>query len=151
MPHGLPCCRKQGKFKEMHEALLAWEPSGSGKKQKPMREKDIDKLAKGLDLDVKQLKEDMHDKAFNKELKDVKRLAQVVGLRGTPYFIFADKSGKHIINVPGGLSDDDFQRTIDMLLDKAVDKKVDGDDEAAADDAKADDSEAKDAKPQEDK
>ena len=107
---------KQGKFFKLHHDLLNWKPRS--KRQKNITEKIVDRIAKDAGVDVAKMKVDMQDKKYNKELKDTKRLAQMVGLRGTPYVIVADKSGKQIVPISGGVQKEQLLQMIDSMLDE---------------------------------
>lgn len=74
---------KQGKFKEMHEAVT----NAQGK----MDEKSLIELAKSLKLDEKKLKADAADKSVQDKLNKNKELTQKLDLRGVPMLIVDGK------------------------------------------------------------
>jgi len=74
--------RKQGKYYEMHQKLFS-EPGKA----------DLDKalsVAKELGLDVDQLKKDMDDPAVKDALAENHKLAEELGVQGTPYTLVGD-------------------------------------------------------------
>ena len=74
---------KQGKYWELHRALL--ETPGRSNKDKGLR------LAKKLGLDTVKLEADMTSDDVNKEIEEVRKLADIMGIRGTPHFLIGDK------------------------------------------------------------
>ena len=75
--------KKQGKYFEMHQELLA-EP-GKADKEKAL------KIAKDLGLDVDKLQKDMQDPDVEKELANVKDIAEKLSVQGTPLYLVGDK------------------------------------------------------------
>lgn len=74
---------KQGKFMEVHEALMK-APAG-------LKEADAFALVQKLGLDMDQLKKDMVSADIDKELQANKKLAELIGLGGTPAIIVDDE------------------------------------------------------------
>jgi protein-disulfide isomerase len=80
--HGEPAARavvaaaKQGKFWEMHHALF--------QNQKTLDEAGLNKIAKGLGLDVKQFDEDRRSEAVADAVAKDKKEGEALGLQGTP-------------------------------------------------------------------
>ena len=70
----------QGKYVELHDKLFA-EPQ--------LTEPKIYELAQSVGLDLEKLKKDMQDPAVQDELTANMKLAQEIGVRGTPAFIVA--------------------------------------------------------------
>jgi protein-disulfide isomerase len=70
---------KQGKYFEYHQAIM----DHSGDKN----EKTLEKLAKDVGLDVKQLKKDKASDAIAKQIEGQIKKAQDLGIRGTPGFV----------------------------------------------------------------
>lgn len=68
--------RMQGKFWEMHELLF--------KNQRALQAEKLSEYAKQLGLDVAKFESDMKSDAVKKEIRADMRLAQNVGVRGTP-------------------------------------------------------------------
>lgn len=75
--------RNQGKYWEMHKALLGARGRASTASAL--------KLAAKLGLDMKKLKADMKSAAVTKEIEDTRNLAQKMGINGTPHFLVGDK------------------------------------------------------------
>ncbi len=75
--------KKQGKYWEMHRALL--EAPGRANEAKGLR------IAKKLGLDIEQLKRDMNSEEVKKEIRDAQALADKLGIRGTPHFLIGDQ------------------------------------------------------------
>jgi protein-disulfide isomerase len=81
-PHGESSARAaaaaqlQGKFWEMHHALFA--------NGQHLEQADVDGYAKALGLDVDRLHADMTSPAVNDRLAADKKLADVLGVKGTP-------------------------------------------------------------------
>ncbi len=74
---------KQGKFVEMHMGLL-------GLKHFANAESAL-KVGAGLGLDTEKLKKDAKSAAIVRELATVSKLANKIGVRGTPTFLIGDK------------------------------------------------------------
>jgi protein-disulfide isomerase len=72
--------QRQGKYREMHEALIASKGAFS--------EAEILATAQSVGLDVERLKTDMNDPAIMDQLKQVHALAQALNIDGTPAFFF---------------------------------------------------------------
>lgn len=70
---------KQGKYFEYHVALM--EHRGA------KEEAELEKLAKGLGLDVEQMKKDISGGEIEKELDKVTEVGREIGVSGTPAFI----------------------------------------------------------------
>lgn len=90
--------RKQGKYLPFHIRVM-----GSRGKLTPEK---IFHLARKADLDIDRLKKDMDDPAIKKYLQDTIRLAQSIGINGTPAFIIGDKL------VPGAIDKDRLMELI---------------------------------------
>lgn len=89
---------KQGKFKEMHEAIT----NAQGR----MDEKALIELAKSLKLDEKKLKADAADRSVQDKLNKNKELVQKLNLRGVPMLIVNGKIH------PGALFGDDLTAVV---------------------------------------
>ena len=74
--------RKQGKYLEFHQALLSAKGG--------INTQAIERIAKKVGLDVKQLKEDMTSDEIKQALAKNMEVAQKLGIRGTPTFIIND-------------------------------------------------------------
>lgn len=76
--------RLQGKYWEMHKALF--ENKG------PANEANALKLAEKIGLDMAKLKTDMNGPEVRAEIEKTKKLAQKMGINGTPHFLVGDRS-----------------------------------------------------------
>lgn len=83
--------RKQGKYWELHRALLAARGQAN--------EASALKLAEELGLDMEQLKADMESAEVKAEIAQSEALAKKMGVNGTPHFLVGDRS------VPGAPED----------------------------------------------
>jgi protein-disulfide isomerase len=73
---------KQGKYIEFHDALMKAAPN-------KLTEAKIDDIAKTLGLDLKKFKSDMNSDAVTAQIKGNYKLAQDIGIMGTPaIFVF---------------------------------------------------------------
>jgi len=72
--------QRQGKYREMHEALIA--------NKGELSEAEILATAQSVGLDLERLKTDMSDPAIMDQLKQVHALAQTLNIDGTPAFFF---------------------------------------------------------------
>ncbi len=76
--------KQQGKYWEMHQALLNYRGSVN---------KDVSlKIAKKIGLDVGKLEKDMESDAVKQEIDKVRQLAQKMGINGTPHFLVGDRT-----------------------------------------------------------
>lgn len=73
----------QGKYFDFHLAVM----SHSG----PKNTAALEKIAKKVGLDVKQLKKDAESKAVRGQIEKTRSLARSLGISGTPAFIINDK------------------------------------------------------------
>lgn len=87
--------RKQNKYPEFHEALMASRGSFS--------DEMIMAVAKRTGLDVAKLREDMKDPSIDGTIERTRRLAEALDITGTPGFIF----GSAI--VPGAIAYEDMK------------------------------------------
>ncbi|MGE0765993.1 MAG: DsbA family protein [Hyphomicrobiaceae bacterium] len=84
--------RKQGKYWEMHRALISLK--GEANEQSSLR------AAEKLGLDMVQLKKDMVSEDVTGEIERVRELARKMGIQGTPHFLVGDRA---IAGAPGDL------------------------------------------------
>ncbi|MFO1169799.1 MAG: DsbA family protein [Hyphomicrobiaceae bacterium] len=98
---------KQGKYWEVHKGLFAHE----GK----LNEETALGVAQGLGLDMTKLKADMAAPEVSKELDDTKKLAESLGIQGTPHFFVGEQV------IPGAPED-----LIDQLQSKIADVRKSG-------------------------
>ncbi len=89
---------KQDLYHEYHQAML--------KNRGRLTERTVMKLAKKVGLDVDQLKKDMESPEINATIQANYRIAQQLGIRGTPSFIIGDEL------VPGALDINTMRRLI---------------------------------------
>ena len=75
--------QEQGKYFEFHAALM--EHVGS------KEESDMVDIAEMLDLDVDQMRKDAESEATQAHINDSMKVAQDIGIQGTPAFIVGDK------------------------------------------------------------
>ncbi len=102
--------RSQGKYHEFHKELM----SHHGK----LTEKSILNTAIKVGLDIEKLKNDMKSPVFNTQLNEIKKLANKIGIRGTPAFIIAKQpnSGNMRVRfIPGAISQEGLLKYIDAL------------------------------------
>ncbi len=78
---------KQGKYFEYHQAMIMQKGR--------LTEADALRVAKEVGLDVEQLKKDMNAPETEKTMQDNLRMAEALGVNGTPAFFVGD------INIPG--------------------------------------------------
>jgi len=86
--------KQQGKYWEVHQALMMHKGQTNGEVAL--------KTAEKLGLDVAKLKTDMASPEVAKEIESVNKLAQKMGINGTPHYLVADKS---IAGAPEDLHD----------------------------------------------
>ncbi len=107
----------QGKYKEMHTALL--------KQDQRLNEKLIMDTAKSIGLNVDKLKKDMDSEKVVAELKQTRMLADKLHLMGTPAFIIAGTpNGQFSMEaetsfVPGAASQEALQDMINKAAKKS--------------------------------
>lgn len=88
---------KQGKYYEFHNALMA--------DKNPLTKNDVLATAKKLGINVAQLEKDMQSKDVKQELQNTIKLAQSIGIAGTPAFIVQNNKVKaKTFFVPGQVS-----------------------------------------------
>ena len=104
--------KNQGKYMEMHDALM-----NAGK---PLTNDKVMAAAKSVGLDTDQLAKDMKSKAIDEELNNNFKLAQSLGVMGTPAFIVASNpaTDKTSFFVPGATSQSKLQSLINQARSK---------------------------------
>ncbi|MBP2294830.1 DsbA family protein [Azospirillum rugosum] len=90
--------RAQGKYVEYHNALMAHRGQ--------LDEDTIMRLAKSVGIDGDKLKKDMESPDVLKVIASNQALAEQLGIRGTPAFIFGDEL------VPGAIKLDEMKRLV---------------------------------------
>lgn len=73
---------RQGRYHELHVALMRWPEE--------LTEAGIVEIAAAVGLDVERLRRDMEDPAIAAYLDETARLAQALGIGGTPAFVIGD-------------------------------------------------------------
>ena len=91
--------RNQGLYTEYHNALMAHRGQ--------LSDRVIFDIAAEVGLDVNQLRTDMQAPEIREELNDNIRLAQQLGIRGTPAFIIGDEI------IPGARSLQEIEAAIE--------------------------------------
>lgn len=100
----------QGKYKEMHNALIDVE--------KRLDDEVVMQTAKSIGLNIEKLKKDMESDVINKALDENRQLAEKMHLMGTPAFILAKTSngklqkGSDPVFIPGAFSEENMQSLI---------------------------------------
>jgi protein-disulfide isomerase len=100
---------KQGKYLAMHNALMAYPNN--------LTDDVIFILARQVGLDVAKLKEDMKAKEVDDLIGRTNKLAQELGINGTPAFIIGETV------VPGAIGADEFKRLIETARKTCAEKK----------------------------
>jgi protein-disulfide isomerase len=97
---------KQGpaKFLAFHRALLEMPM--------PVTNEKVLEVAKKVGLNADQLQADIKNKAVEDQINENFKLAQDLGLLGTPAFIIGNRSGSHVEYVPGAVTVDSLKTTI---------------------------------------
>lgn len=96
---------KQGKYAEMHTALMTFKGKLSAK--------DVEAVAQEIGLDTTKLKQDMTAPEVDQELQQNYDLAEAMGINGTPAFVIGDTL------VPGAIKLDDLKAHIAAAREKA--------------------------------
>ena len=92
--HAAIAAKKQGKYLEFHDAMM--EARGN------FSDDMIFSIAKKVGLDVDKLKKDMQDPSIDETIAQTRKVAEDIGVTGTPGFIFGKKL------VPGAVSYDEM-------------------------------------------
>ncbi len=100
---------KQGpdKFLAFHKGLL--------QAASPLTNEKILEIAKSSGLNTSQLQADMKNKAVEDQLNSNFKLAQDLGLLGTPAFIVVNRDGTHVEYVPGTVTIDNLKKAISKV------------------------------------
>ncbi len=70
---------KQGKYVEMHQALM--------KSRSQLKQSDIEEIAESVGVDLAKLEADAKSTSVQKQISDVRALAEATGTRATPTFV----------------------------------------------------------------
>ena len=106
--------KEQGKYFELHKAMME-------SKTQPLTEDAIYKLAQSVGIDLDKLKAAMKSAAVEQQVKANYKLAQQLGLLGTPAFFVAKSSIKNsapatsIVFVPGQIDAAQMNQVIDQV------------------------------------
>ena len=96
------CAREQGKFWAYHDKLYANSPA--------LGFNDLLRYAQETNLDSMQFKKCLVSERYRDNVTKDLRLAETIGLRGTPTFFFNGQK------VEGSIPETDFQNIIDRML-----------------------------------
>lgn len=98
---------KQGKFWPFHLALM--------KDEGPLSHEEVLKVAQSVGIDTTKLQNDMKEAAVTEQLKDNFKLAQDLGLMGTPALIVGNQGGTKTGFVPGTTSKGNLEQMISQV------------------------------------
>lgn len=100
---------KQGpeKFLAFHRALLEM--------QLPLTNEKVIEIAKKIGLDTVKLQADIKNKDVDAQINENFKLAQDLGLLGTPAFIIGNRNGSRVEYVPGAVTVDSLKTTINQV------------------------------------
>ncbi len=98
---------KQGKFWPFHLALM--------KDENPLSHDEVLKIAQSVGIDTTKLQEDMKEPAITEQLKNNFKLAQELGLMGTPALIVGNQGGTKTAFVPGTTSKGNLEQLISQM------------------------------------
>ena len=99
--------KKQGKYAELHNALLA-APN-------PLTEEKIMAIAKKNGLNIKKLRKDMDAQEVMLQIKTNFHLAHNLGLMGTPAFVITKADTQATAFIPGAANAEQLQQKINSL------------------------------------
>ena len=97
----------QGKYYAFHNALLAAND--------PITNDKVFQVAKKMGLDIKKLKTDMKNPAYEKQIKANFKLAEALRLVGTPAFIISNKAHTKFRFIPGAAPKNTFIQAINAV------------------------------------
>lgn len=98
---------KQGKYKEVHDALM--ENKGA------LSDDSIVEMAVKAGADKEKLKKDMESAEIKTQLDEIRALGNEIGAHGTPTFVIGDKV------IPGAMELDEMKKLVDEY--RAANKK----------------------------
>ena len=70
---------RQGLYHEFHVAMMGWSEDPT--------DDEVVEIARAIGLDVERLRRDMEDRAIAENLDETARLADALGIGGTPAFV----------------------------------------------------------------
>lgn len=97
----------ENKFRTFHLKIL--------NHKKPLTNDNVLEMAKDSDLDVAKLKVDMEKDEVKNHIKDNFKLAQEIGLQGTPAFIIGTKDGAKAVYIAGATSKEKILEAIKQV------------------------------------
>lgn len=100
---------KQGKYAAFHNALMAYPNN--------LTDDVIFALARQVGIDVAKLKEDMKSEAVTELIARTHKLAQELGINGTPAFVIGDEI------VPGAIGADEFKARVSAARRACAERK----------------------------
>lgn len=103
---------KQGtdKYLSFHQELL--------KENSPLNEDKVFEIAKKAGVNVEKLKADMDADDVKEQIQENFKLAQEIGLLGTPAFIVANKTGSKTEYIPGATSKETLTQALNKVSTK---------------------------------
>lgn len=99
--------QRQGKYFEFHVAVMGHRG--------PKEEAELEKLAKGIGLDVEQIRKDIATGEIEADLQKTVEIAQKVGVQGTPAFIVGSTF------IPGYVGEEGLKQAIETERAKKKD------------------------------
>ena len=100
---------KQGKYLAFHNALMAYPNN--------LTEEVVFALARQVGLDVAKLKDDMKSPEVQALIEKTNKLAQDLGINGTPAFVIGDQI------IPGAVNADEMKQRVAAARKSCVEKK----------------------------
>jgi protein-disulfide isomerase len=97
----------QAKFLVFHKKLLEVPP--------PLTNEKVLEAAKNSGLNLQQLQTDMKSKDVEDQLNENFKLAQDLGLLGTPAFILGNRTASHVEYIPGVVTIDSLKQSIEKV------------------------------------
>lgn len=94
-------------FEKFHKQLL--DVNG------PLSEEIVTKTAKQLDIDITKMKQAMEKSDIDEELKNNFKLAQSIGIKGTPAFVLSNSDLTKFEFVPGATSKENLEKLMSGL------------------------------------
>jgi protein-disulfide isomerase len=101
---------KQGKYHAFHNALMAYPNN--------LTDDIVFALARQIGLDVAKLKDDMKSAEVQQLIERTNRLAQELGINGTPAFVIGDQL------IPGAVNADELRARVAAARKSCSEKKV---------------------------
>lgn len=104
--------QKHGKYLELHNALLT--------ATNPLTVDEVNKIAASVGLNIDKLTAEMkdQDQTLSQQLKDNFKLAQALGLAGTPAFLVSNSDGSKAEFMPGAANEQQLQTMVEQIKAK---------------------------------